>query len=679
MAKRSADILDKQGADKPLILLVGLTVAAIMAMAAVFAYITIQSGYDKEYISLVGEQRVLSQRLTTYAVAGTTGDTQALSRLKQTRDRFQQALSTLAGGDPGRGLPPAPPQVGEELAQTVATWDKVQRNIDRILSQGNVLLALPELVQAIDAVTPSLLKACDDLVQVMVENGAEARQVALAARPLMLGERMARNLSEVMRGQQGAAEATTFIGRDIALFGRVMDTLQHGDPQRQIAASTKPAIQAQLQEVMGLYARFSDAIGQVLDKSGQLFDAQEAGRNVLTLSEGLLEDVGRLADAFAVLDAERIVSSRLGYALGALVLVQLVALGYKLVRDAQLRFQAVLEQNRRNQQAILRLLDEISGLAEGDLTAHATVTEDITGAIADAINYAIDSLRRLVNTINETSAEVSASAQNTQATALHLAEASNAQAEQIIGVSAAINEMVISIEQVSQHARESDRVAHRSVDTAKKGSVTVRDMISAMDAIREQIQETSKRIKRLGESSQQIGDIVELIQDIADQTNILALNAAIQAAMAGEAGRGFTVVADEVQRLAERVSNSTKQIEALVKTIQADTNEAVLSMERSTTGVVQGTALARNAGGALEEIDGVSNELAGLIENISGASQQQAMTASNISETMNVIQEIATETSTGSNEAEASIGQLVELANELRRSVAGFRLPQGAA
>jgi twitching motility protein PilJ len=675
MARTSADVLQRQGTDKALILIISLTVISIALMAAVFAYVTVRSAHDKEYIGLAGEQQVLSQRLAKYAVEATTGNAAALGHLKEATDRFQRALKLLEEGDPETGLPPSPPQVANQLGTVATRWGKARENLDRILSQRQVLQSLPDLVQTINTVTPSLLKGSDELVRLLIEKGATSRDVALAARQLVLGERMAKNLDRIMRGEQGATEATTFIGRDTALFGRVLDALQKGDAQKQIEAVQNPDVLRQLQEVAKLYARFNESIGQVLEKSGQLFDAQDAARNVLTASDALYKDSSALEAAYSGLEAKRVVSSNLGYGLGGIVLLLVIILGYRLMHDAQLRYQAALEQNRRNQQAILRLLDEISGLAEGDLTVHATVTEDITGAIADAINYAIDSLRRLVRTINETSEQVSSSAHNTQSTALHLAEASNTQAEQIIGVSAAINQMAVSIEQVSQNAGESDKVADKSVETAKKGAATVRDMVRAMDAIREQIQETSKRIKRLGESSQEIGDIVELIQDIADQTNILALNAAIQAAMAGEAGRGFTVVADEVQRLAERVSNSTKQIEGLVKTIQADTNEAVLSMEQSTTGVVQGTTLARTAGGALEEIEGVSNELAGLIDSISGASQQQAVTASNISETMNVIQEIATETSSGSNEAEASIGKLVDLASELRRSVAGFKLP----
>jgi len=285
-------------------------------------------------------------------------------------------------------------------------------------------------------------------------------------------------------------------------------------------------------------------------------------------------------------------------------------------------------------------------------------------------------LRQLVSTINETSVQVSSAAQETQATAMHLAEASDHQAQQITAASSAINEMAVSIEDVSKNSNETSKMAQQSVDIAGKGGDAVRRTIQGMDGIREQIQETSKRIKRLGESSQEIGDIVELITDIADQTNILSLNAAIQAAMAGEAGRGFAVVADEVQRLAERSTDATKQIEALVKTIQTDTNEAVISMEQSTAGVVKGAQLSEDAGEALVEIEAVSNRLADLIHTITDSASQQANAAANISDTMNVIQEITTQTSAGTNETAASIGNLAELANDLRKSVSGFKLPE---
>jgi len=360
-------------------------------------------------------------------------------------------------------------------------------------------------------------------------------------------------------------------------------------------------------------------------------------------------------------------------AVGGIVLVAIISM--LLVRDARKRLGEQADQNERNQAAILQLLDEIAELAEGDLTVHASVTENFTGAIADSINFAIDQMRGLVSNINRISLRVSKAAEETQAAAGSLAGASESQAREISAASAAISEMAISIDQVSSNAAESASVAERAVTIANKGSEVVQATITGMDNIRGQIQETSKRIKRLGESSQEIGDIVSLINDIADQTNILSLNAAIQASMAGDAGRGFAVVADEVQRLAERSSAATKQIAALVKTIQTDTNEAVISMETTTAEVVNGAKRAQDAGVSLEEIENVSTSLAELIQNISNAARQQAASAGHVSNTMNVIQEIAGQTTQSTEATAKSIAELAEMSNEMRVSVEGFTLP----
>ena len=317
----------------------------------------------------------------------------------------------------------------------------------------------------------------------------------------------------------------------------------------------------------------------------------------------------------------------------------------------------------------------MTNLAEGDLTVHATVTEDITGAIADSVNFSIDALRNLVTTINKTAVKVSYAAVQTQDITRQLTNSSESQSHEIANVTSAINEMASSVQQVSKNANTSAEVAQKSVDIAHKGAQTVSRTIDGMDNIREQIQETSKRIKRLGESSQEIGNIVGLIDEIADQTNILALNAAIQASSAGEAGRGFAVVADEVQRLAERAGNATKQIEALVKTIQTDINEAVSSMEQSTTNVVNGAKLAEDAGEALSEIESVSVNLSGLIQNISTASSRQSRAASNITSTMNVIQDITAQTSASASKTASSVSELTVLSHGLKKSVSGFKLP----
>jgi twitching motility protein PilJ len=414
----------------------------------------------------------------------------------------------------------------------------------------------------------------------------------------------------------------------------------------------------------------------VQDAATSLQEVKDAADAIFTDSQSVLLRAGNVAQRVDELPTKRLFPNPWwgAIAAGAAILL-LLFLGVNLIRDQQRRYQVSAELNQRNQEAILRLLDEMGSLAEGDLTVKATVTEDITGAIADSVNFAVEALRSLVTTINETAVQVSAAAQETQATAMHLAEAAEHQAQQITSASAAINEMASSIDNVSKNSTESAEVAQKSVQIAAKGAAIVRQTIQGMDSIRDQIQETSKRIKRLGESSQEIGSIVELINDIAEQTNILALNAAIQAASAGEAGRGFAVVADEVQRLAERASGATKRIETLVQTIQSDTNEAVSSMEQTTSEVVSGARLAEDAGLALGEIEKVSNDLAELIQNISSAARQQSAAATNISATMNVIQEITTQTSVGASQTAESIGNLAQLASDLRRSVADFKLP----
>lgn len=343
--------------------------------------------------------------------------------------------------------------------------------------------------------------------------------------------------------------------------------------------------------------------------------------------------------------------------------------------DEEKRISELQAEYERNQNAILRLLDEIADLADGDLRSYATVSEDFTGAIADSINFAIDHLRDLVSRINEASQEVARYSQDTQRITRQLAEASEHQAQEIAGASVAINEIAMSIDRVSTNAAESAEVAERSVLIASNGAEVVNRSIEGMDNIREQIQETSKRIKRLGESSQEIGNIVSLINDIADQTNILALNAAIQASMAGEAGRGFAVVADEVQRLAERSTSATKQIESLVKTIQADTNEAVSSMEQTTSEVVRGASLAKNAGVALDEIQTVSADLAKLISNISEVAKLQSVSAGHISSTMHVVQEITSQTTAATLDTARSVSELANMAESLRESVTDFKLP----
>jgi twitching motility protein PilJ len=682
MKARSKGAAGAAGGDKSVFILIFFLLFFVVAMAAIYGYVAIQDGYDKQYITLLGEQRVLSQQITKYAGQTSQGTAAVFSQLKNSHESFRHSFMLLKEGDPETGMPPTPVEVLEALQAVETEWRRFDRNVTVILSREQAVRAMRETVQAINERAAQLLALSDEVATLMAQRGAESGQVYIASRQLMLSQRIVNNVNRVLEGGEGAVTAADRFGRDAALFGRVIRGLLEGNRGLGIERVSNNEIRTKLGDVNTLFDEIGAQVSAILERSPEMFEVSEAVQEVLTHSDRLLNAISTQEEAYQTYTTERKLNTAMGNLFGLVALLLLFYLGYSLRREGNVRVleadsQRVEseEQNRRNQQAIMRLLDEMGDLADGDLTVNATVTEDITGAIADSMNYAIDALRTLVTAINETASQVSAAAQQTQATAIHLAEASDHQAQQIASASGAVNEMAISIEGVSRNADQLAEEAQLSVDIAAKGTAAVQKTIEGMDSIREQIQETSKRIKRLGESSQEIGDIVELINDIAEQTNILALNAAIQAAMAGEAGRGFAVVADEVQRLAERSADATKQIEALVKTIQADTNEAVISMEQSTAGVVNGARLAEDAGTALGEIENVSMHLAELVQSISGATRQQAAAAANVSDTMNVIQEITTQTSAGTTHTAAAIGNLAELADDLKKSVSGFKLP----
>ncbi|MTI14978.1 methyl-accepting chemotaxis protein [Sansalvadorimonas verongulae] len=671
-----------KGGNKVTGALFGLLIVSLVAMAAAFWYINRQANFDKEYIAHAGELRVLSQQIAKNASEAVSGKEEAFGLLQHARGEFQRRYDILAGGDAQMDLPAASSQpglVGENMADLSATWSLVRENTDNIISNEETVLALHDVAATLSETIPQLQIEYDEVVQILLETEASAGQVVIAQEQSLRAERIVNSIARVLEGGENAVMAADSFGRDAKLFGRVLNGMLEGNLAMGIDKVEDEDVIDLLTEVSDLFEFVSGSVDEILETSPELFLVREASDSIFVDSQELLGDTSNLTNAFELLADERDILQGNEYTVlapGILALLSALLIGWNMVRTTRVRLQETAASNEANQVAILRLLDELADLADGDLTVTATVTEDFTGAIADSINFSIEQLRTLVDTINQTAQSVSGAADETQNTAHHLAEAAEHQAQEIAGASAAINEMAVSIDQVSANAVESSAVADRSVELANKGNEVVQNTISGMDTIREQIQDTSKRIKRLGESSQEIGDIVSLINDIADQTNILALNAAIQASMAGDAGRGFAVVADEVQRLAERASAATKQIEALVKTIQTDTNEAVISMEQTTTEVVRGASLAQDAGVSLEEIETVSRSLSELIANISGAARQQASSAGHISNTMNVIQEITTQTSSGTNATARSIGNLADMAGDMRESVSGFKLPE---
>ena len=633
-----------------------LLLLVCLGVAALSLFLSARSGGPGQQGNATGAQLLLlSQTLPLQARGASLGDPSAFDALTKA-DESVHALRQQTKALPG----------GKE------SWDALQNHAGTVLGGRAAVIDAHDAAGEVAEIVPDMLAAADAMGQAL-SSVDRAAVVGHLSRFELRANSLVQDLQQFAAGM-GDHQANTerlSAGRDF--LSQVVRGLAARDSSLGIAEVSGQQARAHLQTMDELFARMSERVDGALANAEQLGEVHESVRALHILGKSVYTGVGLVAPSGTSTPASNQVA--LSALLAGLVILFLIIIVYYWTGNIRRAAQAHAEQNEKNQEAILRLLDELGSLADGDLTVQATVTEDITGAIADSINFAIEALRDLVTTIKDSSIMVDAAAKQTEATASHLAQASDAQSKQVALATESVTHMARSVEEVSGNAERSADVARHSVDVAHKGGEAVRRTIDGMNTIRETIQDTSKRIKRLGESSQEIGNIVELINDIAEQTNILALNASIQASMAGEAGRGFAVVADEVQRLAERSANATKQIEVLVRTIQSDTNEAVVSMERSTTDVVGGALLAENAGAALDEIEQVSNQIASLVQNISGSARQQATAAANISRNMGVLREISSQTAESTTATSNSISKLAELATQLRTSVAGFTLP----
>ncbi|HEX5418562.1 MAG TPA: methyl-accepting chemotaxis protein [Gammaproteobacteria bacterium] len=568
-------------------------------------------------------------------------------------------------------------QAGNAAVRQVSAapeWAAVTAGLDSVLSSRKVLTDAGKTRGDLLELTPKLLNAAGNLMGALPPAKLAANQPQLERFELTV-DGMRQSLRELAAGGS-AADALKRLGAASEFLGRFLSGLRGEDTSLGLASLKGTASAADIAAAAKLFEQAQAEAGSLVAKREPLAAADEAAARLDSAAAALLQRYRRLEPPTAG-PWPFSASPRLPLALASagLVLLLLIVLAYSRAGDFRRAAEAQAAQNERNQQAILRLLDELSSLADGDLTVQATVTEDITGAIADSINYAIEALRELVATINDSAVMLDAATKQSEGTARQLVRSSEMQAKQVAAASESVTLMAQSIEEVSGNAERCSDVARHAVDVAHKGGEAVRRTIDGMNTIRETIQDTSKRIKRLGESSQEIGNIVELIEEIAEQTNILALNASIEASRAGEGSRGFAVVADEVQKLAERSTNATRKIEVLVRTIQSDTNEAVVSMERSTTDVVGGALLAENAGAALEEIEQVSHQIASLVQNISSSAREQTGVVGEFMKNMNALTGISSKTSEATNATSSSIGKLAELAAQLRRAVSGFALP----
>jgi twitching motility protein PilJ len=661
--------------------LFGLALLLTVALTAV-----ITGGRASSQVAAAGQAQTQSQRLAKSVSQALLGGTASFAEVRESADILAKNVRSLKSGE--GDVPAAPSGLQDGVDRLLPMVDRAEKSAATVLTQQKTLTQVGQSLRNINRQSADLLETAEIVASLKTQQGGSGPELAAAGQLVMLTQRIGKSANEFQTMEGVSPEAVFQLGKDLNQFRELADGMLSGNAELRLQATRDAQTRERLQQLVKQYEETRTQAAAILGNLQGLVAARDAHAAIVNDSEPLrtgLDDLQRaLADAggFGMLSL-----------LGTLLAVAaMAAAGYGLLRlfvadqtarsqvaeaqrlEAERQEQEAKRVNDANQAAILRLMNELQTVAEGDLTQQATVTEDITGAIADSVNYTVEELRSLVEAVQTTVARVTETTQQVETTSTELLAASTEQLREIRETGESVLQMAGRINDVSAQAQQTAQVARQSLQAAETGLTAVQNTIGGMNSIRDQIQETSKRIKRLGESSQEIGEITELISDITEQTNVLALNAAIQAASAGEAGRGFSVVAEEVQRLAERSGDATRQIAAIVRTIQTDTQDAVAAMERSTQGVVDGARLSDAAGSALADIDRVTRELSDLIAQISERASREAESANVVAENIQHIFAVTEQTGEGTRSTAQMVRELSRTAEDLKASVARFKV-----
>jgi twitching motility protein PilJ len=668
-----------------LLVLLGISV---LVLAGVAYRALSQAETVSQQVAATGQSLMQSQRLAKSVSQALVGSAQAFPDVRESSDVLAKTVRGLKSGDESLRLSSVNEGLIPDVDKVTPLVDRAEKNAATVMGQQNILTQVGNALRTINRQSSDLLEIAETVSSLKLQQNAAPAEISASGQLVMLTQRIGKSANEFLTMEGVSPEAVFLLGKDLNSFKEIAQGLQEGSPELRLTGSKDPQTRERLDALMALYEQTRVQAGAILGNLQGLVSAREAQASIIADSEPLRRGLEDLQGGLQSQSGLGAVSLTILVAAAAFGLLCAVGIARIQLQDSRQR-QTVAEKqqleargqeqdakrvNDANQAAILRLMNELQTVAEGDLTQEATVTEDITGAIADSVNYTVEELRQLVGNVQNTATRVAQTTAQVESTSTELLAASTEQLREIRETGQSVLDMATRINEVSTQALESSQVARQSLTAAESGLQAVQNAIGGMNSIRDQIQETSKRIKRLGESSQEIGEITELISDITEQTNVLALNAAIQAASAGEAGRGFSVVAEEVQRLAERSADATRQISALVKAIQTDTQDAVAAMERSTQGVVEGAKLSDNAGTALSEIDRVSRRLADLIEQISNSASREAESANVVAGNIQHIFAVTEQTGEGTRSTAQQVRDLSRMAEELRQSVSRFKI-----